>query len=69
MNNKRLILGVIFVILIILLMSYSKFEYHNKDPGFNYILENFETYNNTKLTITGQILKINITNQSLFICL
>jgi hypothetical protein len=67
MKHKRLILGILLATLLTSLMSYNSLEYDNKEPDFNYILENFEKYNNTRIYIIGQIREINETSQTLIV--
>ena len=67
MKHKRFILGITLAFLLILLMLYGSLEHDNKDPDIKYMLENFETYNNTKISLTGEIAEINGTSQILTI--
>ena len=69
MRYKRLLFIILLIIIIILLMFYNNLEYHSRDLDFNYILDNFEKYNNSEITITGYILKINEINQTLIVCI
>ena len=67
MKHKRLILGIFLAIILTLLILYSGLEYNNYDPGIEYILENFETYNNTKISFSGVIEEANTTNHQITI--
>jgi len=67
MKHKRLILGIFLAIILTLLILYSGLEYNNYDPGIEYIFENFETYNNTKISFSGVIEEVNTTNQQITI--
>ena len=69
MKHKRFILGIFLAGILILLMLYSSLECNNKDPGIRHILENFEMYNNTKVSFTGEIAGVNRTNKTLTIWL
>jgi len=65
MNHKRVLLGFILVVLLFLLMLYSSLEHDRYDPDIEYMLANFEKYNNTKITFTGEIIETNTTSQTL----
>ena len=67
MKNKRLISGIFLVAILALLILYSGIEYNNYDPDIEYIFENFETYNNTKISFSGVIEEVNTTNQQITI--
>ena len=67
MKNRRLILGIFLAFILTSLILYSGLEYNNYDPGIEYILENFETYNNTKISFTGVIEEVNTTNHQITI--
>ena len=67
MKNKRLISGIFLVAILASLILYSGLEYNNYDPQIEYILENFETYNNTKISFSGVIEEVNTTNQQITI--
>lgn len=68
MKHKRLILGIILSVSLILLMLYCSLEYDNKDPQTTKCkLENFDEYNNTKISFVGDIIEINETSQTLLV--
>ena len=67
MKNKRLISGIFMVAILASLILYSGIEYNNHDPSIEHILENFETYNNTKISFSGVIKEVNTTNQQITI--
>lgn len=67
MKNKRFIQGIFLVIILTLLMLYSGTEYNNYEPSIRYILENFELYNNTRISFSGVIEEVNETNQQITI--
>ena len=67
MKNKRPLQGILLAVILTLLILYSSLEHNNHDPNIEYILENFETYNNTKLSFTGVIEEVNETNQQIVI--
>lgn len=67
MNHRRLLVGIILVALLSLLMLYSSLEHNRHDPDIQYILENFETYNNTRISFTGEIILVNKSSQELII--
>ena len=64
MKHKRLVLGILLTIILIMLMLYSSLEHSNKKFDILYIFENFETYDN-KISMTGEIVEINLTSQIL----
>jgi len=66
-KNKRLISGIFLAAILALLILYSGIEYNNYDPDIEYIFENFETYNNTKISFSGVIEEVNTTNQQITI--
>lgn len=65
MKHKRLISGIFLAVILVSLILYSGLEYNNYDPSIEYILENFETYNNAKISFMGEIVEINKTSQKL----
>lgn len=65
MKHKRLSLVIFLAMLLIFLMLYCSLEYNNKDPNINYILENFDKYNNTQISFVGDITEINETSQTI----
>ena len=65
MKHKRLISGIFLVAILASLILYSGLEYNNHDPSIEHILENFETYNNTKISFSGIIEEVNETNQQM----
>ena len=67
MKNKRLVSGIFLAAILALLILYSGIEYNHYDPDIEYILENFETYNNTKISFSGLIEEVNTTNQQITI--
>ena len=66
MKHKRLILGIILTVILILLMIYSSVGYSDKEFDILYIFENYETYDN-KISFVGEIVEINETSQTLTI--
>ena len=68
MKHKRLVMGILLTIILILLMLYSSLEYNNKEFDILYIFENFEKYDD-KIIIAGEIVEINQTSQILTIYL
>ena len=67
MKNKRFIQGIFLTVILTLLILYSGLEYNNHDPSIEHILENFETYNNTKISFSGVIKEVNTTDQQITI--
>jgi len=67
MKHKRLISGIFLAVILASLILYSGIEYNTYDPSIEYILENFETYNNTKISFSGIIEEVNETNQQITI--
>jgi len=66
MKHKRLILGIILTVFLILLMLYSSLGGNNKEFDILYVFENSETYDN-KISFEGEIVEINETSQTLTI--
>jgi len=67
MKHKRLISGIFLAAILASLLLYSGLEYNNYDPSIEHILENFENYNNTKISFSGVIEEVNETNQQVTI--
>ena len=59
MHHRNLITGIILIVIIGLLMIYSSIGHNVYDPDIDYIMENFEKYNNTQVSFTGEIIEIN----------
>ncbi|MEA2055064.1 MAG: hypothetical protein U9O96_08195 [Candidatus Thermoplasmatota archaeon] len=57
----------LFLIILFLLMAYSLVEHDKKDPDMDYILKNFEKYNNTEVSFGGKVVEAN--NGEIEICL
>ncbi len=64
---KKILIAIILIIVLLTLFIYSSFEYNKYDPDLNYILDNFEKYNNTEVNIGGKITDINLSQQIIFI--
>lgn len=67
MKYKRLILGFILILLLIAIMMYYSLDHNNHDPDFQYILDHFEEFNTTKVTLTGEVKNVDKTNNTLLI--
>lgn len=67
MKHKRLMSGIFLAVILASLILYSGIEYNNHDPSIRYILENFESYNNTRISFSGVIEEVNETNQHIAI--
>ena len=67
MKHKRLLLGVFLGVILASIIIYSDLEYNNYDPNIEYIIENFDKYNNTKISFEGVIEKVNKTNKQITI--
>ena len=65
MKHQRLIIGSILILLLFSLMLYYSLDYNNHDPDFNYILDHFEQFNMTKVTLVGEVQKVDRTNNTL----
>jgi len=64
MKHKRVWLGAILLVSLILLMAYSSIEYDNKDPNIiKDVLTNFDKYNNTRISFVAEVREINETSQ------
>jgi len=66
MKYKRSILGLILLFLLIFLMFYSSLQYEKKEYDILYIFEKNKTHED-KIKVTGEIVEINNTNQTLTI--
>ena len=66
MKHKRLIIGILLTIILILIMLYSSLEHSNKEFDILYIFDNFET-NDNKISVAGEIVEINQTSKILTI--
>jgi hypothetical protein len=67
MKYNRLILGIILLLLLFSLMLYNSFNHNNHDPDLQYILDHFERFNMTKVTLTGEVTNIDKTNNTLLL--
>ena len=67
MKYKRVTVGLLLIIVLLLLMTYHSLDYNNHDPDINYILENSEIYINTTVAFTGEIKTITTHNQTMTI--
>jgi hypothetical protein len=65
MKHQRLIIGSILIVLLFSLMLYYSLDYNNHDPDFNYIFDHFEQFNMTKVTLVGEVQKVDRTNNTL----
>jgi len=59
MANKKLIVGITLIIFLFSLFVYSSLGHDKHDPDIDYILENFDEYNNTEVAFGGVIKQIN----------
>jgi len=55
--------GIVILSFLLALMLYSFIEHNEKDPDMEYILKNFEEFNNTKVTFGGKV--ISADNESI----
>jgi len=55
--------SILFISILLLLIIYTGIEHNKKDPDMEYILKNFEEFNNTEVTFVGKV--ISVTNQSM----
>lgn len=67
MKYRRFILGFLLVSVLILLMLYSSLEHDNNDPNMDYILENFESYNNTQISFGGKVEEVDGSSQEIIV--
>ena len=67
MVSKKILIGLILLVILFSLFFYSSAEHNKYDPDIEYILENFEKFNNTEVTIGGKIKEINQSGQSIII--
>ena len=67
MKHQRLILGSILLLLLFSLMVYYSLDHNNHDPDDPYILDHFEQFNGTKVTMSGVVQYVDRANQTLLI--
>lgn len=67
MKHQRLILGTILIVLLFSLMLYYSLDHNNLDPDDQYILDHFEQFNGTKVTMNGVVQNVDGINQTLLI--
>jgi hypothetical protein len=67
MKHQRLILGSILLLVLFSLMLYYSLNVDNHDPDAPYILDHFEQFNMTKITIGGVVKTVDTTNNTLLI--
>jgi hypothetical protein len=67
MHHNKLIIGITLTIILALLMIYSSIGHNIFDPDIDYIVENFEEYNNTQVSFSGEIIEINQSNNNMSI--
>jgi len=67
MKHKRLVLALFPVVILSLLMIYSGLEYNHYNPGIKYILQNFDTFNNTRIYFDGQVSQVDETHHTISI--
>lgn len=67
MKHKRFIIGIILILLLFSLMLYYGLAHNNHDPDDQYILNNFEEFNMTKVTMGGKVKNIDRTNNTLLL--
>jgi hypothetical protein len=68
MNQKRLVCGLILLILLLSLMIYYHVDVYNHYPDDDrYILENYEKYIGRKVALTGEVTAIDIKNRTLLV--
>ena len=68
MRFKRIILGVLLILILIVLMLYSYQEYNKNDvhiKKLTQIFENNEKYNDTEISFLAQVIRIDETNSSI----
>lgn len=70
MKYKRLFIGLFFALLLLLLLLYNYQEYEKNDvqiKKYKEVFENPEKYNNTEISFTAQVKKINETNKTMIV--
>lgn len=51
--------GILIPFILLTLMVYSSTEHNERDPDMEYILKNFEKYNNTQVTFVGKVINLD----------
>jgi hypothetical protein len=67
MQQKRLIVAVIMLIVLGLLLIYSNLEYNNHTYGLKYILQHFDSFNNTKISFDGYVITADESNHTIIL--
>jgi len=67
MSHRRFFLGCFLLSLLVLLMVYYSLDHNNHDPDFQYILDHFEQFNTTRVTLTGDVKYVDNTTRILII--
>ena len=67
MLGKRLVIGFVLIVILFSLFIYSSIEHDKHDPDIQYILGNFENFNNTEIRLGGKIKEINHSKQIIII--
>ena len=67
MKYQRIIVGLLLAIIFSLSILYSGLEYNKHDPNINYIIENFEKFNNTQISFSGVIKEVNTSTKQITI--
>jgi len=67
MKDKRLVLALFLMLFLSLLMLYSGLEYNHHNPSLKYILQNFDTFNNTKIYFDGYVSEVDETHHTISI--
>jgi hypothetical protein len=65
MNHRRFFLGCFLLSLLILLTVYYSLDHNNHDPDNQYILDHFEQFNMTSVTMDGVVTNVDRTNNTL----
>jgi hypothetical protein len=64
MKHKRLILGIILILMLFTLMLYYSLDHNNHDPDPQYILDHFEQFNGTKVRFTETVTRVDSINNT-----
>lgn len=67
MRVKQALAGFLLLVILGLLMIYSNVDYNNHDPGIEYILQNFDSFNNTKISFDGIVSEVDKINREISI--
>jgi hypothetical protein len=67
MKQKRLILGILLILLLFTLMLYYSVDRHTYEPSTYYILTHYEEFTTTNVQLDGVVQNVDTTNNTLLV--